>query len=79
VYEVKVENPQLRKERPDDFKLVQFFFMKPVKQGKSFYGDHYSKTLPRFDIIDINLTVLELKKKIFSQIKHIFKPDSPLH
>lgn len=53
--------------------------MKPVKQGKSFYGDHYTKTLPRFEMVDINLTVLELKKKIFSRIKHIFKPDSPLH
>jgi hypothetical protein len=76
--EVKVDNPDERKARPDDFKLLQFFFMKAVKSGKGFYGEHYAKTLPRFDLVDVDLTILELKRRIFTQIKHIFKADSPL-
>ena len=41
--------------------------MKQVKQGKSsIYGDHYTKTLPRFNMFDVELTILDIKKKIFS-------------
>ena len=52
--------------------------MKPVKSGKGFYGEHYAKTLPRFNLVDVDLTILELKRRIFNQIKHIFKAESPL-
>jgi len=79
VYEVR-NNPALRKERPDDFKLIQFYFMKAVKtNGKSFYGDQYMKTLPRFEMFDINMTIIEVKRQIYQQIKHIFKPDSAIN
>jgi hypothetical protein len=54
--------------------------MKPYKQGKhSFYGEKYSKTIPRIEMIDINLSILEIKKLIFSKVKHAFKDDHPIH
>ena len=68
VFEVKVDNPDEKRARPDDFKLLQFFFMKLVKKGKGFYGEHYAKTLPRFNLVDLDLTILELKRLIFIQI-----------
>ena len=54
--------------------------MKPVKtSGKSFYGDQYMKTLPRFEMFDVNMTMIEVKKQIYQQIKHIFKAESAIN
>jgi hypothetical protein len=50
--------------------------MKPVTSGKGFYGEHYAKTLPRFNLVNVDLTILELKRRIFAQIKHIYKAES---
>ena len=79
MYELKVEDPQQLKDRKEDFKLIQFLFMKQVKQGKGFYGEKYSKTLPRMEFLDVNKTILEVKKQIFSKIKHVFKESHPIH
>lgn len=54
--------------------------MKPLKQGKSgMYGEKYSKTVPRLEMVDVNLTILEVKKLIFSKIKHIYKDGHPIN
>jgi hypothetical protein len=39
--------------------------MKAVKQGKGFYGEKYSKTLPRLEFFDVNMTIMEVKKQFF--------------
>ena len=69
------------KQRPQDFKLIEFLFMKQVKLGNSktnFTGDIYGKTIPRFELLDVNLTVIEVKRLLFAKLKHIYKADSPL-
>ena len=43
------------------------------------YGEKYSKTQPRYEMIDVNLTILEVKKLIFSNIKHIYKDGHPIN
>ncbi len=47
--------------------------MKQVKNGKSFYGEHYSKTIPRLEYLRKDMTIFELKKLIYERIKPIFK------
>jgi hypothetical protein len=47
-----------------------------VKSGKNITGEHYSKTLSRLEFININMTVLDVKKLILSKVKSIFKEDS---
>ena len=79
MYELRVENPEDLKERKEDFKMIQFIYMKAVKQGKGFYGEKYSKTIPRLEFIDVNKTVMEVKRQIFSKIKHAFKEAHPIH
>ncbi len=52
--------------------------MKPVKSGKNMYGERFGKTLPRVELLDVNLTIIEMKKLIFSKVKHMYKEGSPI-
>ncbi len=49
--------------------------MKQVKAGKSYYGQHFSKTLPRIEYLPEEMTMLEVKKMIYNQIKCIYKEE----
>ena len=53
--------------------------MKQVKNGKVITGEHYSKTLPILEVLDVNMTILDIKKLILCKVKSIFKDDSPIH
>lgn len=79
IYEIKVNEQEL-KSRPSDFKLLQFLFMKQVKQSKGlFSGEIHVSTLPRLEMIDVNSTILDIKKHFYNKIKHIYKPDNSIH
>ncbi len=53
--------------------------MKQVKQGKnSFSGEHYGKSLPRLEYIDVNWTMLDIKKLILKKVRYLFKDDNPV-
>ncbi len=43
--------------------------------GKTFYGEHYSKTIPRLEYLRKDMTIFELKRLIYANIKPIFKED----
>lgn len=63
--------------------MIEFLFMKHCKHGNSktvFSGEVYGKTIPRLEMVDINMTILELKKHFYNtQLKHIYKQDHPIH
>ena len=70
------------KERPDHFKLIEFIYMKPVKVGNSkvnIYGETFGKTIPQLEMLDINMTMLEIKKMMYEKVRRIFKDDHPVH
>ena len=41
-------------------------YMKHTKMGGSnkdkFYGEAYGRTIPRLEMIDVNMTIMEIKK-----------------
>jgi len=39
--------------------------MKQVKSGKNILGEHYSRTLPRLEFVNLDMTILDIKKMIF--------------
>jgi hypothetical protein len=41
-------------------------------------GEHYSKTLPRLEMLNVNMTILEVKQLILSKIRNIYKDDNPI-
>ena len=47
--------------------------MKQVRSGKSFYGEHFSKTIPKLEYLRKDMTILELKKFVYDHIQPIFK------
>lgn len=49
----------------EDYKLVEMIFMKQVKYGKIISGEHYSKTLPSFEFLNLGMTILDIKKLVY--------------
>ena len=56
--------------------------MKHIKHGNKkdiFSGEVYGKCIPRLETIDVNSTILDIKKMIYNKVKHIYKDDHPIH
>ena len=43
------------------------------------WGSVYGKTIPRMEMLDVNMTIMEIKKHLFSKIKYAFKSDHLIH
>ena len=41
-------------------------------------GEHYSKTLPRLEMLNVNMTILEIKQLILNKVKNIYKDDNSI-
>lgn len=74
------------RDRPDDFKVVEFNFMKQTKNQNSgknatgaFTGSALKNTIPRVDILDVNLTIMDVKRKLYNQMKAIWPKDHKIH
>eukprot|EP00347_Sterkiella_histriomuscorum_P020920 403335950 len=69
VYEL--ETPQ--EDQLQNYRLTELCFMKQVKYGKTISGQHFSKSLPRLEYLPLDMTMMQLKRKIHEQVKSIFK------
>lgn len=81
VYELRVNEDDYRA-RKEDFKAVELVFLKQGKADKktgAFSGESLPRTIPRMEMFDSNLTILEVKTFIFNKVQALFKEDHPIH
>ena len=60
-------------------KLVELLFLKSTKTSKHILGDFFPyRILPRLELFDLDMTILQMKKRILERIRYIYKDDSPV-
>lgn len=60
-------------ENRNEYKLIEFMFMKQSKSGKGFCGGMISRVLPRVEFLKASMTILEIKQFILKKVSYIFK------
>lgn len=50
-----------------------------VRIGKGIAGEHYGKSLPRLEFLPLDMTIIQLKKFIYTKIRNVYKEDHPIH
>jgi hypothetical protein len=85
VYELRVDE-QAFKQRPQDFKAVEFLLMKQTKnqsgsQAKKlpFYGTSLKGTIPRMEMLDCNMTLLEVKQLLYTKLRPVWPEGHKIH
>lgn len=83
-YELRVDELQ-RRERPEDFKAIELVFMKQTKNSSgakipgNISADAIGLVLPRMEMLEVNMTILEVKRYIYNKVKHIYPQEHPIH
>jgi hypothetical protein len=82
-YELRVDENEFRS-RPEDFKAIEFIFMKPGKPlsngSKNLVpADAVPRTIPRLEMLDVNMTLIEVKRYLFEKVKHIFPQEHAIN
>lgn len=72
VYEIRPPPAEEMK----DFVLIQLQLMKLTKYGKSISGETLARVVPRLEYLNLDMTVLDIKKMIFEKVSHIYKKGS---
>lgn len=56
-----------------NYKLIECIFMKPTRFGRTISGETINKVLPRFEYLNLDSTIMDIKKFFFEKIKYAYK------
>lgn len=59
-------------------KTLQFLFMKQEKVNKSISGVCMRRILPRFETLNIEMSIMELKRYIYQSVKYLYKSNQDM-
>ena len=68
--EFKDVNPE---QQDQNYKTFEVLFMKQEKHGKLISGTTMRRIYPRFEKLNIDMNILELKKLIYSKVRFLYK------
>ena len=61
-----------------NLRTIQFLFMKQEKVNKTVSGVCMRRIFPKFETLNIEMTIMELKKYLYQKVKYAYNTDQEM-